>query len=182
VELELAAIETAVAALPHLADHLLLSVNASPATAMSPRLMRALGPEAGPRLILELTEQTCIDDYNALLEALEQVRRAGVRLAVDDAGAGYAGLQQILGLRPDIIKLDINITHGMDADPVRRALAASLVSFARDTGATIVAEGIETPAELATLESLGVHWGQGYHLGRPAPLVTTLEAVTGSGA
>ena len=182
VELEIAAIRASVAALPHLPTGLLLSVNSSPATAVSPHLEPALSGVAGPRIILELTEQSFIEDYDALLGRLDHLREQGVRVAVDDAGAGSAGLQQILGLRPDIIKLDLNITRGIDADPVRRALAASLVSFAGDTGALIVAEGIETPAELETLQHLGVHWGQGYHLGRPGSIASLVEASSGRGA
>jgi EAL domain-containing protein (putative c-di-GMP-specific phosphodiesterase class I) len=182
IELEIAAIDAAVAALPDLPDGLLLSVNASPATAVSPELERVLASVAGPRIILELTEQSFIDDYDQLLEGLDHIRSQGVRIAVDDAGAGYAGLQQILGLRPDIIKLDLYITHGIHTDPVRRALAASLVSFAGDTGALIVAEGVETPDELQTLQQLGVHWGQGYHLGRPGSLTSLLEISPGRGA
>ncbi len=170
VELEIAAIGQAVAALPQLDEHLILSVNASPSTAMSPDLRHCLAVAKGTRMVLELTEHSIVSDYGSLLHALDEVREQGVRIAVDDAGAGYAGLQHILGIRPDIIKLDIHITRGIDADPVRRALAASLVRFGDDTGAVIVAEGIETAPELETLQHLGVSWGQGYHLGRPGPL------------
>jgi EAL domain-containing protein (putative c-di-GMP-specific phosphodiesterase class I) len=93
-----------------------------------------------------------------------------VRIAVDDAGAGYAGLQHILSLRPDVIKLDLQLTRNVDSDPARRALSACLVKFADEIGAEVVAEGIETPAELDTLRTLGIRWGQGFYLGRPAPL------------
>ena len=105
-----------------------------------------------------------------LLAALDELRRRGARIAVDDAGAGYAGLQQILRLRPDIVKLDLEFTRSIDADPVRRALATSLVTFGRDTGELIIAEGIETLEEFDTLGSLGVCWGQGFYLARPGPL------------
>jgi EAL domain-containing protein (putative c-di-GMP-specific phosphodiesterase class I) len=170
VELEIKAVATAIAALPDLAGDLLLSVNASPATAVSRELPELLARAPGPRIVLELTEHTVVDDYDALKPALEAVREQGVRIAVDDAGAGYAGLQHILSIRPDIIKLDIEITRGIDADPVRRALASCLVTFSQDTGAVIIAEGIETDAELQTLRQLGVPWGQGFHLGRPGRL------------
>jgi EAL domain-containing protein (putative c-di-GMP-specific phosphodiesterase class I) len=93
-----------------------------------------------------------------------------VRLAVDDAGAGFSSLHHILLLSPDIIKLDITLVRDINRDPVKRALAWSLVTFAREIGSTIIAEGIETAAELATLVELGIPWGQGYHLGRPEPL------------
>jgi EAL domain-containing protein (putative c-di-GMP-specific phosphodiesterase class I) len=111
-----------------------------------------------------------VEDYDALVRALDGLRSQGVRVAVDDTGAGYAGLAHILRLRPDIIKLDIDLTRGIDADPVRRALAASLVAFGGDIGATITAEGIETGEELEALRTLGVTCGQGYYLARPGPL------------
>jgi EAL domain-containing protein (putative c-di-GMP-specific phosphodiesterase class I) len=101
--------------------------------------------------------------------------RGHVQIAVDDAGAGYAGLQHILELRPDIVKLDIALVHGVDSDPVRRALIASMVAFGRETGSTLLAEGIETEAELAALRVLGVTLGQGFLLGRPA----AIDAIAG---
>ena len=170
VDLELEAIRDAVARLQCLPEPLVLSVNTSPSTAMHPGLVEALAGVPGARLVVELTEHAMIEDYAALLHALDGVREQGVRIAVDDAGAGYAGLQQILGLRPDIIKLDIDLTRGIDVDPVRRAMAAALVTFGEDTGAVIVAEGVETAGECAALQHLGVPWGQGYHLGRPGRL------------
>src|SRR5680860_1166800 len=86
---------------------------------------------------------------------------------IDDAGAGFASLRHVLGLHPDAVKLDLSLTRDIDRDPVRRALAASLVTFAREIGAAIVAEGIETRAELEALRALGVTHGQGYLLARP---------------
>jgi EAL domain-containing protein (putative c-di-GMP-specific phosphodiesterase class I) len=93
-----------------------------------------------------------------------------VRLAVDDAGAGFATLQHILRLQPDLIKLDLSLTRDIDKDPVRRALASSLVSFAREINAQLIAEGVETAEELETIRALGIAFGQGYHLARPQPL------------
>jgi EAL domain-containing protein (putative c-di-GMP-specific phosphodiesterase class I)/CheY-like chemotaxis protein len=171
-ELEIAAIEVALAELDDLAPELLLSVNASPSTAASPGFADVLAPHSGSRIVLELTEHARIDDLAVLIAALDNLRSRSVRIAVDDTGAGYAGLQQIVGLRPEIIKLDIDITRGVDSDPVRRAMAAALVQFGNDTGAIIVAEGIETSTELDTLRELTVPWGQGYHLGRPGPLAS----------
>jgi EAL domain-containing protein (putative c-di-GMP-specific phosphodiesterase class I) len=94
--------------------------------------------------------------------------REHVRLAVDDAGSGYAGLQHLLEIQPDIMKLDIALVRSVDVDPGRRALIASMITFAHKTGCTVLAEGIETQAELDTLRALGVTLGQGYLLGRPA--------------
>ena len=108
-----------------------------------------------------------------MLDQLTKLRSNGLRLAVDDAGAGYSGLQQIVQLKPDIIKLDISLTSGIERDVVRSCLAEALVGFAEQTNAKIVAEGIETEGELDALRRLGVPLGQGYLLGRPADLETS---------
>jgi EAL domain-containing protein (putative c-di-GMP-specific phosphodiesterase class I) len=170
VPLELAAAEAALAALDRLPAALYLSVNLSPAAVTSPAFPDLLAGWPGPRLVVELTEHSRVEDYEPLLRALDGLRHRGVRIAVDDAGAGYAGLQHILRLHPDVIKVDTDLTRGIDVDPVRRALAASLLTFADEMAAAIVAEGIETANELETLRSLGVPWGQGYHLARPGSL------------
>ena len=168
-DLELRAIRAAVGQIDQLPEDAYLSVNASPAVALHPSLPGLLR-SSGPRIVLELTEHAPVEEYDRLLEALDQLRGLGVRIAVDDAGSGYASLQHIVRLRPDIIKLDIELTRDIDADPARRALGASLVGFADEIGATITAEGIETPEELDTLRRLRVRCGQGYHLARPGPL------------
>jgi EAL domain-containing protein (putative c-di-GMP-specific phosphodiesterase class I) len=111
-----------------------------------------------------------VQDHDRLNFALDDLRGAGLRVAVDDAGAGYAGLQQILRLRPDIIKLDMSLTRDVDHDTARASLAQAMVLFADQTGAVIVAEGIEREGELAALRDLGVGRGQGWLLGRPMPL------------
>jgi len=169
-ELELAAVAAAVGQLPRLPGDAFLSVNVSPAVALRDDLQAVLTRVAGSRLVLELTEHTRIENYDQLSAALDRHRRRGVRIAVDDTGAGHAGLRQILRLRPDIIKLDIDLARDIHADPARRALAGALVTFAEEIGATVVAEGIETAHELNALQALRVPWGQGYHLGRPGPL------------
>jgi EAL domain-containing protein (putative c-di-GMP-specific phosphodiesterase class I)/CheY-like chemotaxis protein len=170
VELDLAAIGASLGALDWLPPDVFLSLNLSPATAISGRIHEALRGVPTDRIVLELTEHTRIDDYDVLRVALDELRQQGARVAVDDAGSGYAGLEQILRLRPDIVKLDLEFTRTIDADPVRRALATSLVTFGRDTGEVIIAEGIETAEEFDTLERLGVCWGQGFYLARPGPL------------
>ena len=91
----------------------------------------------------------------------------GVGDLVQHLYLGLLQFQHILLLRPDVIKLDISLTRGIDSDPVRRALALALVSFANELGATIVAEGIETIGEMQAVQALGVRCGQGYYLGRP---------------
>ena len=108
-------------------------------------------------------------DYEELALALGPLRALGVRIAIDDSGAGYASLRHTLALNPDIVKVDISLTRTIDTDRARRALASALISFADEMDMTIVAEGIETEAELRTLTDLGVRYGQGFHLARPGP-------------
>jgi diguanylate cyclase (GGDEF)-like protein len=169
VELELAAIGAALGELGRLPSGARLSLNVSPATLSSGRLDELLATVPAARLFLELSEHAPVDDYAVLEAALAGLRSRGVQLAIDDAGAGFSSLEHILGLRPDVIKLDLALTRDVDTDQVRRALAASLVAFAREIGATIVAEGVETRAELEALQALGVTLGQGHYLARPSP-------------
>ncbi len=130
----------------------------------------ALAAAPADRLVLEVTEHVRVEDYAALGSALRQLRLSGLRLAIDDAGAGFASLQHIVRLAPEGIKLDRTLTNHIEVDRARRALTSALISFASQTGATIVAEGIETRAEVEALRALGVAYGQGYFLGRPGPL------------
>lgn len=118
----------------------------------------------------ELTEHAAVADYVELSRALEPLRRNGMRIAVDDAGAGFSSLQHIVALVPDVIKLDMSLTRSVDTDAARRALAAALVFFSKETSSTIIAEGVETTGELEALIELGVHGAQGYLLGRPLDL------------
>jgi EAL domain-containing protein (putative c-di-GMP-specific phosphodiesterase class I)/CheY-like chemotaxis protein len=169
-ELELAAVRAALRQLDVLPRATFMSVNLSPATIISADLATVLPTGTAGRLVVELTEHDRVENYRPLLAMLDRLRRWGIRFAVDDAGAGYAGLQHILRLQPDLIKLDFDLTRHIDGDPVRRALASALVSFAKEIDATIVAEGIENQDQLTTLQNLGVAWGQGYYLGRPSEL------------
>jgi EAL domain-containing protein (putative c-di-GMP-specific phosphodiesterase class I) len=170
VELELVAVTRAMSQLSILPDGVALTVNAGPDVVMGPEFRDAVLGGHPERLIIELTEHTAIEDYPALVAALRVLRRAGARIAIDDTGSGYSSLGHILKLAPDYIKLDRDLVNGIDVDPIRRALAASLVSFAAETGAQIIAEGVETAAELDVLRRLGVRHAQGYHLGYPGPL------------
>ena len=169
VDLEIAAINAALRHFSALPVDAYMALNVSPTTIGDPRLIESIRPYA-ERVVLELTEHEAFDRYDILLASINELRRTGVRLAVDDAGSGYAGLRHILRVRPDIIKLDLSLTRGIHADPARRALAGALVSFGRETHASIVAEGIELSEELQTLRELQVGYGQGFHLGRPGPL------------
>lgn len=168
--LELSAVSRALQELPRLPPGGFLSVNVSNETLMHPNLLSMACPDVAPRLVLELTEHLPVEDYGPLREALTLLRERGVRLAVDDTGAGFASLRHLVALSPEIIKLDITLVRGVDEDAARRALVTAMVAFAADTGAHLLAEGVESAAELATLESLGVRWAQGYFFGEPRPL------------
>jgi EAL domain-containing protein (putative c-di-GMP-specific phosphodiesterase class I) len=168
-ELEFAALETALNDAADLPINLALAFNLSPGTCLDPRLAGLL-EESGitlNRIILELTERQPVDNYAPLLTALMPLRRNGLRIAVDDAGSGFSSMRHILQLNPDIIKLDRSLIAGIDNNPGQRALGTALVEFADGIRAEIIAEGIETQAELAATRELGMTSGQGYFLGRP---------------
>lgn len=178
VELELKAIERALQVMPQLAEGLDLAVNASPETILDPRLEKLLADTGGvEHVVLEITEHAAVERYEEIASRLKPYRDRGLQIAVDDAGAGYASFRHILNLEPDRIKLDMSLTRDIDIDPARRALAAALIHFSADTGSTLVAEGVETAAEAATLIELGVEKAQGYFLGRPM----TLQGLLNSG-
>lgn len=168
--LELLAIDRAIETFGALSPDVWLSVNASPETLCSPRLPRIVDRMPADRLIVELTEHAAIIDYPGFNDAVRDLRERGVRVAVDDAGAGFASLRHILDVRPEIIKLDMALTRNIHGDAARRALASALVDFAGNLHAQVIAEGIEEQEELDQLRALGVEYGQGYFLGRPAPV------------
>lgn len=169
-ELELAAVEAALQDLDRLPDGCALAVNVSPLVITRPRLRHLLGVGDPRRVVLELTEHVAIADYPRVRRTLSELRSGGARLAIDDTGAGFASLSHIIKLAPDLIKLDFDLVHGIAEDPVRRSMATAIVAFAADTGAEIIAEGIETEAELEVVHQLGIRYGQGYLLGRPGHL------------
>ena len=168
-ELELTCARSALALVPLLPDGAFLTVNVSAETLISPGFARALDGVPADRVVVEVTEHAIVREYDALLRALGGLRERGVRLAVDDAGAGFASFRHVLELSPEIIKLDIHLTRGVHSDLSRQALVRSLVSFAGDVGSTLVAEGIETPEDLSTLCDAQVPFGQGYLFARPGP-------------
>jgi EAL domain-containing protein (putative c-di-GMP-specific phosphodiesterase class I) len=178
--LEMAAIREALSALKNVRPPLYLTVNCSPGIIADGSLHEAIKTADLSRVIVEITEHVHIDDYSKLLEQLSTLRALGLRVAIDDAGAGYSSMRHILKIHPDIIKLDISLTKNIDADSTQRALAAALIAFARETGATIVAEGIETEAELRTLKRLGISAAQGYYLARPSPLADSMSLLKDS--
>jgi EAL domain-containing protein (putative c-di-GMP-specific phosphodiesterase class I) len=165
VPLEVAAAETALRGLAERDGY--LSINLSPSTVTSGLLDSMLHGHDRSRVVVELTEHAQVDDYAALDAALAPHRAAGLRIAIDDAGAGYASFRHILQLHPDFIKVDLSLVRDIHLDPVRQALTASLLTLARTAGAQLIAEGVETQPELDTLARLGVTLMQGYLLGRP---------------
>jgi EAL domain-containing protein (putative c-di-GMP-specific phosphodiesterase class I) len=169
-DLEFYAMESALMAAEELPSHLHVSLNVSPALCLDPRLTGLLENSglALERIVLELTGPPADDEYDLLAEALEPLRLRGVRLAMDDAGTGFASLRPFLELKPDIIKLVRDLTAGIDQDCNLQDLAAALVEFGQQTSAVVAAEGIETAAELDAVQALGVAAGQGYFLGRPS--------------
>lgn len=173
-ELEIAVADAALMALDSLPEDIYVSVNLSPETIVSAELTPRMQAAPAERIVLEITEHVAVSDYAKLMRRLDGLRALGMRLAIDDAGAGYSGLKHIVQLAPDIIKLDMALTSGIDTDMSLRSLSSALTHFSTETGATILAEGIETKGELDTLKSLGVQMGQGYFLGRPAPLDAAL--------
>ncbi len=169
LELEMACLAEQVRAATALPPDAWLSLNVSPALAMTVAPLLAILRRADREVVLEITEHNAIQSYDRLAKALS-ILRGHARLAVDDAGAGYAGLRHILEVQPEFVKLDISLVRAVDTDPARRAMIGSMISFAREAGCVLLAEGIETPGELATLQRLGVSLGQGYLLGRPGPV------------
>lgn len=174
-ELELATLRAAVAASRDLPETGWLDLNVSPRLIMEgSELVQALRATERP-IVLEVTEHEEIDDYERFRSAADRLGR-DVRIAVDDAGSGYASLRHILELRPALVKLDRALIMGIESDQARRALVAGMRQFAGDVDIQLIAEGIETQAELETLRGLDIELGQGYLLGRPRPARRTTSA------
>jgi PAS domain S-box-containing protein len=168
VALELAILEDAIEAGRQLPAGRPLHLNASPAVLAHFGHVRELFQRANRPIVLEVTEHEVIHDYPAFRDLVAALGR-NVRIAVDDAGAGIANFAHIVELRPDLVKLDIGLVHGVNVDPGRQALVIAMGHFARASGCQVIAEGIETPDEVATLQHLGVQFGQGYLFGIPQP-------------
>jgi EAL domain-containing protein (putative c-di-GMP-specific phosphodiesterase class I) len=166
-EFELVLLTLALEELDTLPENVYLSVNVSAHTAMSAHLPELLRDIDAHRLVLELTEHMPVDDYSALNVALDRLRGCGIRVAVDDAGAGFSSLNHILLIRPEIVKLDVSLIREVDSDVARRSLVSGLCDFTAEIGAECIAEGVETDAQARTLRDLGVSYGQGWHLGPP---------------
>jgi EAL domain-containing protein (putative c-di-GMP-specific phosphodiesterase class I) len=174
-DVELGVLRRVLLDLPGVPSPISVAVNLSAETLVDRRclsLLRRVGHHAR-RLVVEVDafEQT---PWSVLDHALAGLRRLGARVAVDDAV-----LRELPALLPDVVKLDPTVVRSIDSEPLRQALAATIVRLAADLGATVCAEAIETAAELDELRRLGVPNGQGFHLGRPASLPWTIGALVG---
>lgn len=176
-DVEVAFVRNAMRRRPSLPAGARLSLNVSPGTVLLPEMEEALGPGPLNGVIIEITENEAVHDYARLAARLATYRGRGAQIAIDDTGAGHSSMRHIAQLAPDYIKIDRSLIHDLHVDNAKRALIRSMVSLERDLGAKVIAEGIEQPEELEILRELGVPYGQGYLLGRPAA-----EAATGPAA
>jgi EAL domain-containing protein (putative c-di-GMP-specific phosphodiesterase class I) len=179
----------AIAALP-LATRLssLFFLNISPDVLHDPRFVSgftlAALQELGIRrdnIVIEITERTTIADDSRFEQAIRHYSRQGFRIALDDFGSGHSGLVTLIRCEPQFLKLDMAITRRVDADRYKQKIIKSVVALAENIGATLIAEGVETEAELDTLRSLGVCYAQGFLLGRPLRGHEVASGVTGHG-
>jgi EAL domain-containing protein (putative c-di-GMP-specific phosphodiesterase class I) len=168
LELERLVVRHAWKMLPQLGPGQFLALNLSPDALVELARRANLRPELRvDQIVVEVTEHTIVDSYAELHRQLGPLRRCGLRIAVDDAGAGYASLRHVLELRPDFIKIDRSLIHGIADDNARRVAVSAFLSLALDLGSSVVAEGVERPQDLTTVRELGLHAVQGYLLGRP---------------
>ncbi len=166
LDLEIVTLESALTAARALPRHQWLAINASPSLVLAGEPLCTLLRGADRRIVLEITEHSAIDDYAAFRSRLAAFGHH-VSVAVDDMGAGYANLRHLVELSPAFVKIDQALIHGVDRDPARQAIVLGMEFYGRASRHRIVAEGIQTDAELRTLVSLGVQLGQGFLLGPP---------------
>ncbi len=158
-------------ALPRAPDGTYLFVNLHAADLQDVGLYAEVAPLSGlgKRIVLEITERASMNDVSEPHRCMQKLRRFGFRIAIDDLGAGYAGLNSLATLEPEIVKLDMSLVRNIHVDPTRERVVDSMVTLCHGLGIKVVAEGIETPSELNVVRALGCDFGQGYGLGRPAP-------------
>ena len=173
IELELLAVRRAVTEVEKMSGY--LAINFSPQTILDVRCIELLSDLPLDRIVLELSEHDRVLDYEVLSGALRPLRERGLRLAIDDVGAGFSSLRHILLTAPDVIKLDRSIVAGAATDPVLLTLVRSLVDFAHESGARVVAEGVETKGDALALRGVGVDYGQGWYFARPSTVDQLLD-------
>jgi EAL domain-containing protein (putative c-di-GMP-specific phosphodiesterase class I) len=181
VELELATLGAAMRECVTLPRDTYVSINLSAELASRPELLGPILTRMPRDLLLEITEHVQVTDYEILIASLYALDLR-VRIAVDDAGSGYAGLSHILAVRPHVVKLDQSLVRSVDLDLARQALVGSMVTFTGRTGSVVVAEGIETEGEARMLLELGAQLGQGYLFGRPERAPAAVPAGVPAGA
>jgi EAL domain-containing protein (putative c-di-GMP-specific phosphodiesterase class I) len=177
VELELKAVRAALAVLDDLPHDMLLGVNVAPRTLTSTEFFDVVCSVPPNRLAVEVTEHDAVDDYDALRRTRQRLAALGIVLAIDDVGMGFSGLNHILESTPDAIKIDAAVVRDLHNSPAKEAMIEALVAFGARVGMVVIAEGIETAAELDALRRLGVGIGQGFHLARPDRLDIALNLV-----
>jgi EAL domain-containing protein (putative c-di-GMP-specific phosphodiesterase class I) len=173
--LEAHAVRMSLEGLRDLPADIYVSVNMSPEHILEGAMDQFFQGKALHRVMLEITEHAVVEHYDELVRKIRPYRDRGLKVAVDDAGAGYSSFRHILHLMPDRIKLDMSLTRNIDGDTSRRALAAAFARFSEETGSAIVAEGVETAAEMHTLQALGVTRIQGFYIGRPVALPAAIQ-------
>ncbi len=185
-ELDAMAIRAISAKALGLPSGVMLFVNVSPATVLDhPETLYPLA-DLPCTVVLEVTERSSVPEarWQAFTLALDILRWRGLLVAMDDCGAGYSGLNRLVALRPDFAKVDMALVRGVDRDSAKAQLVGALVSFAQRAGIAVIAEGVETAAELHTLGELGVGYVQGFLLAKPAegflPAEVTLAAPVGA--
>ncbi|NTY61717.1 EAL domain-containing protein [Mycolicibacterium sphagni] len=170
IELETAILARVVSMVPRLPDEVFVAVNISPGAALVAPWAQMLADVDPSRIVLELTEHDAVLDYGALEDALEPCRSRGVRIAVDDVGAGFSSFSHVLELSPEFVKIDQSITRHIDVDDARRRLAHAIAELAGQMGATVIAEGVESQGELDAVGAVGIIAAQGFFLSRPRPV------------
>jgi EAL domain-containing protein (putative c-di-GMP-specific phosphodiesterase class I) len=168
-ELELATLADAITAARSLPAGSWLNLNVSPRLLDQPERLREILWTADRAIVLEVTEHEPVANYKRLRDAIRGLG-GDIRLAVDDAGAGVANFGHIIELQPDFVKLDISLVRRVNANLGRQALVVAMIHFARTSGCRLIAEGVETEPEAATLLRLGVEFAQGFLFGRPCPI------------
>ncbi len=173
-QLERCCRQRAIEGLGGLAPEQKLFLNIHPLTLADPdfrsgetrRLLESQGLSPA-NVVFEITERHSIKDFVLFHRTLDHYRSQGFQVAIDDVGTGFSGLSRLARLRPDFIKVDMGLVQGAHSNPVQRALLETMITFAEKIGSSVIAEGIENESDLSCLVSMGMHFGQGFHLGRP---------------
>ena len=164
-------IERALRRLARLKRSQFMFINLEPASVFDPKLVSAgFVRRFARRVVFEITERAAITDFPTFRQAVQLLKRSGFKVAVDDVGSAYAGLRVVSEIEPDFIKLDMQLTRGADNDQIKRQLIGAVAKFSADAGVPLIVEGVETPAELAAMQGLGIRLAQGFLFGSLAAL------------